>query len=133
MRTLGGNNNYVLFDRHTEWTQAGLRFTAVKAAHSDPTPIGVIVDDGEKKYYVTGDTLYHSEIFSDIPNGIYALFLPVNGVGNNMNMADAARFAERIGAEKVVPIHIGMFDELSAEEFDCKNRVIAKIYEEVEL
>lgn len=133
VRTLGGNNNYVLFDRHTEWTQAGLRFTAVKAAHSDPTPIGVIVDDGEKKYYVTGDTLYHSEIFSDIPNGIYALFLPVNGVGNNMNMADAARFAERIGAEKVVPIHIGMFDELSAEEFDCKNRVIAKIYEEVEL
>lgn len=133
VRTLGGNNNYVLFDRHTEWTQAGLRFTAVKAAHSDPTPIGVIVDDGEKKYYVTGDTLYHSEIFSDIPNDIYALFLPVNGVGNNMNMADAARFAERIGAKKVVPIHIGMFDELSAEEFDCKNRVIAKIYEEVEL
>lgn len=133
VRTLGGNNNYVLFDRRTEWTQAGLRFTAVKAAHSDPTPIGVIVDDGERKYYVTGDTLYNGEIFENLPADIYALFLPVNGVGNNMNMADAARFAARVGAKKVVPIHIGMFDELSAEDFDCENRVIAKIYEEVRL
>lgn len=131
VRRIGGNNNYVLFNRHTEWTQNGIKFTAVKAEHSDITPIGVIMDDGERKYYVTGDTLYNEEIFGDIPSDIYALFLPVNGVGNNMNMTDAARFAKRINAEWTVPIHIGMFDELTADSFYCKNKVIPKIYKEI--
>ena len=131
VRRIGGNNNYVLFNRHTEWTQNGIKFTAVKAEHSDITPIGVIIDDGERKYYVTGDTLYNEEFFGDIPSDIYALFLPVNGVGNNMNMTDAARFAKRINAEWTVPIHIGMFDELTADSFYCKNKVIPKIYKEI--
>lgn len=133
VRKIGGNNNYILFNRHTEWTQNGIRFTAVKAEHSDITPIGVIIDDGERKYYVTGDTLYNEEIFADIPSDIYALFLPVNGVGNNMNMTDAARFAKRINAERTVPIHIGMFDELTADGFECEDTVIPTIYEEIRL
>lgn len=133
VRKIGGNNNYVLFNRHTQWSAAGLVLSAVKAEHSDPTPIGVIIDDGEKKYYVTGDTLYNKEIFEDIPDDIYAIFLPVNGVGNNMNMTDAARFAKRVGAEKVVPIHTGMFDELDVEAFECENKVVPKIYELVRL
>ena len=87
----------------------------------------------EKKYYIAGDTLYNEEIFEDIPKDIYALFLPVNGVGNNMNTTDAARFAERVKAKKTVPIHIGMFDELTADEFRCKNKVIAEIYKEIKL
>ena len=131
VRKIGGNNNYVLFNRHTSWTENGIEFTAVKAEHSDTTPIGVIVDDSEKKYYVTGDTLYNEEIFEDIPEDIYALFLPVNGVGNNMNMTDASNFAKRINAQKTVPIHIGMFDELTADDFDCENKVKAEIYKEI--
>ena len=131
VRMLGGNNNYVMFNRHTTWTQAGIRFTAVKAEHSDPFSIGVIIDDGEKKYYITGDTLYNEEIFGDIPRDIYAVFLPVNGVGNNMNMVDAARFARRIGAKKTVPVHVGMFDDLNAGDFPGENRVIAEIYKEI--
>lgn len=133
VRKIGGNNNYVLFNRHTAWTENGIKFTAVKAEHSDPTPIGVIIDDGERKYYITGDTLYNDEIFEDIPENIYALFLPVNGVGNNMNMVDAVRFAKRVNAKKVVPVHIGMFDELTADSFDCEKKVIASIYKEIEL
>lgn len=133
VRKIGGNNNYVLFNRHTSWTQNGICFTAVKAEHSDTTPIGVIIDDGEKKYYITGDTLYNEEIFADIPSDIYVLFLPINGVGNNMNMTEAAKFARQINAQKTVPIHIGMFDELKADEFECKNKITAKIYKEIEL
>ena len=132
-RKIVGNNNYVLFNRHTEWTVGGVKLTAVKAEHSDITPIGVIIDDGEKKYYVTGDTLYNEEIFEDIPNDIYALFLPINGVGNNMNMVDAARFAKRVNPKKVVPMHIGMFDEMTADDFVCENKVIAEIYKEIKL
>ena len=133
VRKIGGNNNYVLFNRHSSWTEGGIRFTAVMAAHSDPTPIGVIIDDGEKKYYVTGDTLHNEEIFADLPDRIDTVFLPVNGVGNNMNMTDAARFAGRVGARRTVPIHIGMFDSLSADDFECDNKFVPEVYKEFNL
>ena len=124
-------NNCVEFVPHTEWTEFGLRFIAVKAQHSDAEAIGVIIEDGDKKYYITGDTLYSTEIFADIPDDIYALFLPVNGVGNNMNKVDGARFAKKIGAKYTVPYHVGMFDELTVDDFDCDNKVIPKIYKEI--
>lgn len=131
IRKSGRNHNYILFNRHTEWTFKSVKFTAVKAEHTDIHPIGVIIDDDDKKYYVTGDTLYNTEIFNDIPHDIDVLFLPVNGAGNNMNMHDAARFANKVDAKKVVPVHWGMFDELNPYDFKCKNRVIPKIYEEI--
>ncbi len=133
VRKYGGNNNFVKFDRYTRWTQYGITFTAVKATHSDVGAIGVIIDDGDKKYYVTGDTLYNSEIFADLPHDIYAVFLPINGVGNNMNMLDAADFAKKTGAEKVVPLHVGLFDNLSAENFVCENKIIPEFYKEIKL
>jgi len=129
----GADNNYVLFNRHTQWSQLGLQFTAVKAEHSDPASIGVIIDDGQKKYYITGDTLYNEEIFADIPGDIYALFLPVNGAGNNMNLTDAARFSKRVQAEKVVPIHFGLFDDLDPQTLACENKVIPQFYKEIML
>lgn len=131
VRKIGGNNNYVEFNRHTSWTQGGMKFTAVKAEHSDISSIGVIIDDGEKKYYVTGDTLYNEEIFKDIPNDIYAVFLPVNGVGNNMNMTDAAAFCKRVNPEFAVPVHCGMFDSIDMNEFEVENKVVPQIYKEV--
>ena len=132
VRKLGENNNFVLFNEGTSWTEKGIRLTAVRAEHSDPTPIGVIIDDGDRKYYVTGDTLYNEKIFADIPDDIYALFLPINGVGNNMNIIDAVRFAERINPQIAIPIHFGMFDELDANLFEYKNKIIPEIYKEID-
>ena len=131
VRRIGGENNYVKFDRHTEWTEKGIRFTAVKAEHSDPSPIGVLIDDGEHVFYVTGDTLYSTEIFDDLPENIYAVFLPINGVGNNMNMTDAQRFCERIRPRFAVPLHCGMLDAIDPHDFAYKNTVVPTVYEEV--
>lgn len=133
VRKLGGNHNYVQFDRHTQWTQGGARFTAVKAEHSEPYAIGVIIEWAGKKYYVTGDTLYNTEIFKDLPADIDVVFLPINGLGNNMNMEDAARFAKQVNAKKTVPLHVGLFDELSAKDFNCPNKVIPEFYKEIKL
>lgn len=132
-RKFGGNHNYVMFNRGTVWTQDGLIFTAVKAEHSDLTAIGFVLDDGVQKIYITGDTLYNKEIFGDLPEDIDAVFLPINGVGNNMNIADAKRFARKIGAKKAVPIHWGLFDEINPAGFDLENAVIPTIYGEVKL
>lgn len=122
VRTIGGENNYVLFNRHTLWSQGGLSFRAVKAEHSDDFAIGVLIGDGEKIYYITGDTLYNTEIFPDIPADVYALFLPVNGVGNNMNVTDAASFARKIGAKLTIPMHYGLFDELTPEKMELPGK-----------
>lgn len=133
IRKFGKNHNYVMFNRSTVWTQNGIIFTAVKAEHSDLTAIGFIMDDGKEKIYVTGDTLYNKDIFEELPQDIDAVFLPVNGVGNNMNIIDAKKFAEKTGAKKAIPMHWGMFDEFDPTEFDFENAVIPTIYEEVKL
>ena len=133
LRKFGGNHNYVQFNRHTHWSYGDLRFTAVKAEHSDPHPIGVLIQDGENTYYVTGDTLYNEDIFADLPAKIDVLFLPINGVGNNMNVTDAAAFAKRTGAQKVVPLHWGLFDSLDPQAFDCPNKIIPAFFKVIEL
>jgi len=134
-RMLGGEHNYVLFDRFTQWTEHGCRFTAVKAAHSDPYAIGVLIEDISENmvYYITGDTLYSSEILKDLPNSIDIIFIPINGVGNNMNVSDAVRFFRKSGAKKAAPYHVGMFDELSTDIFEDENKLLLKIYEETEV
>ena len=131
VRQIGGKNNYVMFNRGTTWTENGIKFTAVKAEHSDEHSIGVIIEDGYKKYYVTGDTLYNEDVIKDIHDNIYAIFLPVNGVGNNMNMDDAKAFCEKINPQFAVPIHYGMFDDIDASTFAYKRVILPKIYKEV--
>ena len=131
VRQIGGKNNYVMFNRGTTWTENGIKITSVKAEHSDVYAIGVIIDDGEKKYYITGDTLNNKDIFEDIQDDIYAVFLPVNGVGNNMNMDDAKAFCEKINPKFAVPIHYGMFDEIDVSKFGYEKMIVPEIYKEV--
>lgn len=137
VRSFGKNHNYVMFDRGTEWTQGAIHFRAVHAQHSDDAAIGVMITWRGRTYYVTGDTLYHEQVIEDVKRtGLKpeAVFLPVNGVGNNMNMTDAARFAQAVGAKIAVPIHFGLFDQLEPErDFLCENKVVPELYKEIKL
>lgn len=128
----GIKNNYVLFDPGTEWTEKGVRFRAVYAEHSDSCAIGVVIHAEGKNYYVTGDTLYNERIFDSLPDQIDYVFLPVNGAGNNMNMEDAKRFCERLGAV-AIPMHCGLFDEKDMNEFAYENKVVPEFYKEIKL
>lgn len=131
VREYGGNHNYVMFNRKTVWTYKNVTFTAVKAEHSDLNAIGFIIDIENTQLYITGDTLYNKEIFDDLPDDIYAVFLPINGVGNNMNIEDAKRFAKKTGAKFAVPVHWGMFDDIKPECFEVNNIIIPRIYDEI--
>ena len=132
-RKFGGDNNYIMFNRGTVWTEKGIKFEAVYAEHSDDKAVGVIISYDGRNYYITGDTLYNKRVINDINIPVDVVFLPINGVGNNMNMTDAAHFAEEIKAKTAVPIHFGMFDSLNADDFNFKNRVIPEIYKEIKL
>lgn len=135
VRRYGANHNYVLFDRGTEWTQGAVHFQAVHAQHSDDHAIGVLITCQGRTWYVTGDSLFHPQAIRDVWESgkkVEVVFLPVNGIGNNMNLTDAARFATAIKAEKVVPVHFGLFDSINPEkDFFCANKVIPEIYREV--
>lgn len=131
VRTFGGANNYVRFRPGSRWSWEGMVFSAVPAEHSDPESIGIIVDDGGKKYYFAGDTLYNEKVLASLPKDLYAVFLPINGKGNNMNAADACEFAARTGATYSVPIHFGMFDELDPSIYKADNAVIPVAYQPV--
>lgn len=133
VKKIGGKNNFILFDRHTEWSCEDICFKAVLAKHSDPSSIGILIEAEGKKYYITGDTLYNTEIFEDLPDDIYAVFLPVNGHGNNMNMTDAKRFCDRIKAKYVVPMHCGLFDEIDMHAFVSSNKRVPEFYKEITL
>lgn len=133
VRKFGHDHNYVRFNRHTQWTQGHVRFTAVKAEHSDVHPIGVIIEAEGKVLYVTGDTLYNTDIFPDLPERIDVVFLPVNGVGNNMNMEDATRFCQKLGAVIAVPMHCGLFDSMNMNDFAYEPKVVPVIYKEIVL
>ena len=128
-------HNNVQFNRGTSWTEYGFRFTAVKAEHSDVHAIGVLIEelDTAKIFYVTGDTLYNEAIFADLPENIDIIFLPINGVGNNMNVTDAVRFFKDSGAKWAVPYHVGMFDELTPLIFDNENKIVLEVYKEREI
>ncbi len=135
IRQFGGNkNNYVLFNDATVWSENGVEFRAVKAEHSDEYSIGVILNFNGKNYYVTGDTLYNEKVLLSLPKVRFeAVFLPINGKGNNMSATDALKFAKRLRAKYVVPMHFGLFDSLTGEELLLNNKIIPTVYKKIEL
>ena len=108
-------HNMVLFDRGTEWTKNGITFKAIKAVHSDPSPIGVFFTMDGMTFYITGDTLYDESIFADLEGPVDYLFVCINGTGNNMNIADALRFTKKVGPKTAVPVHWGLFENYSSD------------------
>ncbi len=129
----GIKNNYVMFNPGTRWTMNGIAFKSVKAEHSDLRAIGAVIK-ADRNYYVTGDTLYNDDVIAaakkESPD---IVFLPVNGVGNNMNMTDAAAFARELGSITAVPLHVGLFDNLSGNDMPYENKIVPEFYKEIKL
>lgn len=132
-----GGHNYIRLTPHTVWSTGGVTFYSVKAEHSDPTAAGFILDDGERTYYISGDTLYNYDVIDDVldlvEDGVDFAFLPINGVGNNMNAKDAADFAYEIGAKCAVPLHYGLFDAITPDAFDFDGALVLEPYRETEI
>ena len=137
LKKYGGAHNYVMLNPHSVWSERGITFYAVHAEHSDRTAVGFILDDGEKTYYVSGDTLYNYDVIDEVlelvEDGVDYAFLPINGKGCNMNAKDAADFAYEIDAKCAVPIHYGLFDYIDPVAFDFDNVMILKPFETVEI
>ena len=137
LTSLASKHNLVLLAPHSVWSEGGVTFYAVKAEHTERDAIGFILDDAEKTYYVSGDTLYNFDVIDDcldlVEDGVDYAFLPINGKGGNMNAKDAADFAYEIGAKAAVPVHYGLFDSVDPDDFDFDDRLVLTPYEKTEL
>ena len=129
--------NIVLLSPHSVWSEGGVTFYSVGCAGADRTAIGVIVDDGEMTYYLSGATLYNYDVLDDVldlaPDGVDYAFLPISGRGSVMNAKDAADFAYEISAKRAVPVSYGLYDDVSASDFDFEDAVVLEPYCEYEL
>ena len=137
LKSYGGVHNYVMLNPHSVWSERGITFYAVHAEHSDRTAVGFILDDDERTYYVSGDTLYNFDVIDEVlelvEDGVDFAFLPINGKGNNMNAKDAADFAYEIDAKCAIPVHYGLFDSLDPSAFDFEDAMILEPFKTVEL
>ena len=91
--------------------------------------------NGEKNVVIDAPTLIESG-FDKHCNTVISVLAPkkdrIERIKARDNIsADAALL--RVNAQKNVPIHIGMFDELTADRFECENKVVAEIYKEIKL
>lgn len=92
----------------------GVKITAVRCDHGElaPDAVGIILEAEGKKVYMTGDTCFRPDYFSDgIFSGTDLLILPINGAFGNMNEAEAAKCAEIIAPGLTVPCHFWNFAE----------------------
>lgn len=137
LKGFGGSHNYVMLNPHSVWSERGVTFYAVHAEHTDRTAVGFILDDGERTYYVSGDTLYNYDVIDEVlelvEDGVDYAFVPINGKGNNMNAKDAADFAYEIDAKRAVPVHYGLFDSIDPEAFDFDDAMILEPFKTVEI
>ena len=137
LREFGGEHNYVMLNPHSVWSERGLTFYAVHAEHSDRTAVGFIIDDGERTYYASGDTLYNYDVIDEVlelvEDGVDYACLPINGKGNNMNAKDAADFAYEIEAKQAIPLHYGLFDSVDPSAFDFDDALVLEPFEAAEL
>ncbi len=134
---MANGHNAVLLSPHSVWSEGGITFYSIKAEHSERSAVGFIMDDGEKTYYISGDTIYNFDVIDDcldlVEDGVDYAFLPINGYDCNMNAKDAADFAYEIGAKCAIPINYGMFDDVDPDDFDFEDRRIILPYEKIEL
>ena len=134
---LPGTHNYIMVQPGDEWTSGDFHIRAIEAHHSDLTGVGYVITVEGKKIVISGDTLYFADAAKQIGEGTDIAIVVMNGKGNNMNCADAARYAEDLNAKVAIPVHWGLFAPFSddpnrfAEEAQKRgiNTYIAQLYE----
>jgi len=111
-----GRHNTWVMRPGVEVTLGGVRFSAVPAAHETEHAVGYLAEAEGKSVYFTGDTLFDRRIPAFFAGRRIDLMLVcINGTGNNMNCADAARLAGLLRPAAVIPVHWDMFGPFGAD------------------
>ena len=100
--------------RGEQFENGSICIRALACDHGElaPDALGLLVTFGGKTIYITGDTAYREDIFSDpAVHGVDLLILPINGAFGNLNEAQAAAAAGMVRPALTVPCHYWNFAE----------------------
>lgn len=124
---------------HQKFTIKGVEVEAVEAGynamHDAKDCVGYIITIDGLSLYFLGDTSETPTMATLKDRNLDYAFLCGDGF-YNMNLEEAARCAELIGAKHNVPVHLKpgeIFDREMAETFNAPNRLIIEGGAEVEL
>ena len=87
------------------------KVTPVCARHSDPSAVGLLVDDSKCKIYLTGDTEYDEKLVSPLTSESDLLLICINGRLGNMNWEEAVKTTAALMPKTALPMHYGLFAE----------------------
>lgn len=96
------------------FSDAEFTVTALPCDHgtASPTAIGLLLEFGSKRVYISGDTCPRPDTFSDERiHGCELAIFPINGAFGNLNEREAAEAAQIVGAKLTVPSHFWCFAE----------------------
>jgi L-ascorbate metabolism protein UlaG (beta-lactamase superfamily) len=85
--------------------------TPVYAKHSDKDAVGIVISDGEKRIYLTGDSEFDEKLISVNTKNVEGLLICINGRLGNMNYKDAVNVSKLLSAKTAIPMHYGLFAE----------------------
>jgi L-ascorbate metabolism protein UlaG (beta-lactamase superfamily) len=123
---------------HQTFSIDGIKIEAVEAKnllHNPKHCVGYVVTVDGVRIYASGDTSQTAQMATFAAREFdYALF-PCDGKFN-MNLKEAAKCAELVGAKRNIPIHMkpgALFDRARAEAWTAPNKLIVEPGEEIEL
>lgn len=72
--------------------------------------IGFLIDIGNVRIWNVGDTEYDARLRAMKDESIDVAFVPINGVGGNMNAEEAALLMKTVSPRVAIPMHYNMWD-----------------------
>jgi L-ascorbate 6-phosphate lactonase len=108
------SDRYCILCEGDQWESASLSVRGVYADHGDlaPEALGFLLTIDGIRIYHTGDTSYRpGEIIASLNSEVDILMVPINGVYENMNAAEAVSLANDIQPKVVIATHFWMFLE----------------------
>ena len=125
--------------KHNKFSFPGIGVEAVEAGynqgHTTEDSVGFIITVDGLQLYFCGDTSTTPQMATFAARNLDYAFLCADGF-YNMDLEEAAKCAELIGAKHNVPVHLKpgeLFDREMAEQFKGPNRLIIEAGEEIEL
>jgi L-ascorbate 6-phosphate lactonase len=102
----------------------GIRIHAVFAYHvwgdADDAPdgVGYVLDFGDVRSYISGDTMYHPHLAEAASLSPDLAFVCINGRGGNMSASEAAMLVRALNPQAAIPTHYDMFASNTADPQD---------------
>lgn len=132
------NNDALRGGEHRSFDECGMHIEAAEACNRNHSPkecVGYLVTVDGLLLYFSGDTSTTAQMASLAERGIDYAFLPTDGI-YNMDIDEAVKCAELIGAKHTVPVHTApgkLFDAERAARFRCEGAMIIEAGSEVRL